>query len=252
MRKSLGIALFLALGLTGVSWLLKGRLPEPSKVLPEMLVEPVQTATSRPPFDFEYKGQTCRVRPVAEYELAGVVVSHNNIESFADLYHDSTSVDTKDLCVVWGQNLETSDYRRVSYRSGSFTCYYRYPPGVRFRKRGLGNNHLITDDASIRDRIADVRVGDQVRLRGLLVDYQMDDWRDYWRETSTVRTDDGCEVVYVESIEVLRAGTPGWYLVFRLAAWAVVLLPVLYLVATHFSVRHPDPVRGLPAGAVER
>ncbi len=239
MRRSLGLLLFFAVGLTGLSWVMKGRLPEPSRIRPEMLVEPIQSPTDEKPFAFEYKGKVCRVRPVAEYELTGVVVSHNNIESFADLYHDSTSVDTKDLCVVWGVNLETTDYRRVNYRSGSFTCYFRYPPGVKFRHRGLGNNHLITDDEGIRDRIADVRVGDQVRLRGLLVDYQMDDWRGFWRETSTVRTDDGCEVVFVESIEVLERATPWWYAGYRAGKWALVLLPVVYLVAAHRSVRRP-------------
>ena len=92
--------------------------------------------------------------------------------------------------------------------SGPFTCYYRYPPDVRFAPQDLANNHLLTADDSIRDRLGGVHRGDQVRVRGLLVDYQMDDWKDFWRETSTVRHDDGCEVVFVESFEVVREGAP--------------------------------------------
>jgi hypothetical protein len=227
-----------ALIVTPVAWFMKGTLVAPSGILPELRQEPVQTAVSRPDFSFAYKGQQCLVRPVALYEQWGLVVSHNNIESVADLYHDSTSVDTKDLCVIWGPNLESADYRRVSFRSGSFTCYFRYPAGVRFTMRAGANNHLITDSQLTRERIDEVRVGDQVRLKGMLVNYRMDDWGDFWRKSSLVRTDDGCEVVFVEELEILRKGTPVWYALYR-AGWITLLaVPVLYLVALHLKVRY--------------
>ena len=77
----------------------------------------------------------------------------------------------------------------------------------------------------MRRRIAGVRVGDQVRLSGLLVDYQMEGWRDTWRRASTVRGDDGCEVVFVQELDVLRRGTPRWYAAYRLAWLLVLALP---------------------------
>jgi len=162
------------------------------------------------------------VRPVASYELWGLVVSHNDIKSVADIYHDRSSVDTKDLCVVWGDNLRRDDYRRVKFWSGPFTCYFRIPDGTAFALDGAGNNHLITDRPEVRRAIAGVHIGDQVHLRGLLVDYQMDDWEDFWRRTSTVRNDSDCEVVFVQSLEVLRRGTPAWYAARRLG-WILLL-----------------------------
>jgi hypothetical protein len=157
------------------------------------------------------------------------VVSHNNIHSMADIYHDSTSVDTKDLCVIWGANLETPDYRRVDYKSGPWTCYFSYPEGVRFRHQAIGNNHLITDNPAIRERLSQIRVGDQVRMAGLLVDYQMEDWRKFWRRSSLRRDDTGCEVIFLEELQVLRRGTPAWYATYR-AGWIALLgLPILYL-----------------------
>lgn len=237
MLKILKLGFFAALALTASAWVMKGRLPERAAIRQELRSDPAQQPTAAEPFSFTYKGRVCRVRPVASYEIAGLVVSHNNIESFADLYHDSTSVDTKDLCVIWGRNLETDDYKRVHFRSGSFTCYFRYPAGVKFWLRAGSNNHLITDSQEIREQIAGIRIGDQVRLGGLLVDYQMDDWRDFWRETSTVRNDDGCEVLFVTEVEVLRRGTPGWYLAYRVGWLLVVGLPALYLVTLHRSVR---------------
>jgi hypothetical protein len=229
-----------AIALTLVAWFMKGRLVTSAEIEPVLVQEPKQGATTRSAFEFEYKGKQCRVRPVATYELWGLVVSHNNIESIADIYHDSTSVDTKDLCVIWGSNLEGEDFREVEYSSGSWTCYFRYPAGVKFAHHELGNNHLITDDPAIREQIARIRVGDQIRLRGLLVDYQMDDWEDFWRRSSTVRDDTLCEVVLVEELEILRRGTPGWYAAYRLGKVLLLTLPILYLVVFWLESGRPD------------
>jgi hypothetical protein len=237
MLKLLKTVFLAALLVTPVAWWFKGGLVDPDEIVPELLQAPVQERIEAPDFSFDYKGKSCRVRPVTDYELWGLVVSHNNIESFADLYHDSTSVDTKDLCVIWGSNLLDDDYQRVKFSSGSFTCYWRYPAGVQFAGWEGSNNHLITDDARIREQITEVRVGDQIHLKGMLVNYQMDDWQGFWRESSLVRSDDGCEVIYVEQLDVLRQGTPGWYRTFRVGWMTLLIVPILYLATLHLTVR---------------
>lgn len=243
MKRLLQLAFVASLALVVLGWWFKGELGPPQAMHPDLAREPVQTPTTAEPFSFRYKGKEFRARPVAEYELWGLVVSHNDIESIADIYHDSTSVDTKDLCVIWGVNLEHPDYQRVEFKSGSFTCYFRYPPGVRFSPRAGSNNHLVTDRQEIRDRIAAVRVGDQIRLEGLLVDYQMEDWREFWRKTSTVRTDSGCEIVFVRQLEILARGTPGWYRAYRIGWIGLIVVPLVSLVSLHLSVR------GRPTGS---
>lgn len=229
IRRHLGPLFLLGVGLTLISWYFKGQLIEPSGIDPALLQEPVQTTTSRGEFAFEYKSKQCHVQPVADFELWGLVVSHNNIHSVADIYHDSTSVDTKDLCVIWGDNLRRDDYRRVDYKSGPWTCYISYPDGVQFAHDSIGNNHLITDSPLVRTRLEDVRIGDQIRLSGLLVNYQMSDWEGFWRRTSTRRDDNDCEVVFVEKLEVIRHGTPGWYAAYQLGWIATLTLPAFYL-----------------------
>jgi len=229
LRRLVGPLFLVALAVTVISWFLKGGLVGPEGVQPALLQSPQQAALDREQFSFEYKGRECRVEPVASYELWGLVVSHNNIHSVADIYHDSTSVDTKDLCVIWGANLETTDYRQVQFKSGPWTCYFSYPHGVEFHHNGLGNNHLITDNPAIRRTLDRVRVGDQVHLRGLLVNYQMDDWQEFWRRTSTRRDDNDCEVLYLEEMDVLRRGTPGWYTAYRIGWIALLFLPVAYV-----------------------
>jgi len=208
-----------ALLLVAVAGWRKGHLDGPDRILPELRREPLQGATDRAPFTFQYKGKRCSVRPVATYELWGLVVSHNNIKSVADIYHDSSSVDTKDLCTVWGANLTRPDYLRADFKSGPFTCYVSFPSGANVNLAQVGNNHLLTDSSAVRAAVDSVRLGDQVHLRGLLVDYQMEDWEDFWRKTSTRRDDSDCEVIFVQQLDVLRPGTPGWYHAWRLGWW---------------------------------
>jgi hypothetical protein len=229
LRRWVGPLLLAAIAITATSWIFKGRLVGPGEIDKALLQNPAQNPTSAEPFDFEYKGRQCRVEPVASWEQWGLVVSHNDIESIADIYHDSTSVDTKDLCVIWGANLQAADYQQVDFKSGPWTCYFSYPGGVHFHHNALGNNHLITDKPEVRRALDAVRVGDQIRLAGLLVNYQMDDWQDFWRRTSTTRDDNGCEVVFLKEIEVLRRGTPGWYTAYRLGWVAIFMLPALYV-----------------------
>jgi len=200
----------------------KGALPPKEAILPVLFQEPVQTPTTRKEFKFEYRGVQYRVRPVAEYELWGLVVDHNDINAWWDIYHTADSVDTLDLGVIWGDNLKIHDYHRVKMWSGSWSINWQFPPGVTFSHAHIANNHLITKDPATRKKIATVRKGDQVRLRGILCDYQGSDNYEFWRCSSTTREDTGgtaCEVVYVDSIEVLKAATPGWYLLYTVCSW---------------------------------
>lgn len=194
-------------------------------IAPELGQAPQQSGTQRAPFTFDYMDVTYDVQPVAAYELWGLVVSHNDINSLSDAYHDKTSVDTKDLCVIWGPNVATDDFKRVAFESGSWTCYFRYPNGVQFTGRALSNNHVVTDRKVVRDLIDKVRPGDQVYFKGMLVNYH--DRRrpaSAWRRTSVTRTDTGngaCEVVFVEDMAILRRGTPLAYGAASLAWWAL-------------------------------
>jgi hypothetical protein len=235
-------AFLLALVLLASAWWMKRRPIAPEAIDPTLLRAPAQTATTRRPFAFEFRGGTVRVKPVAEYSVTGLVMSQNDVESFADIYHDASSVDTKDLCLLWGESLESEDFHWVRVTSGPFTCYFRYPQGIRFEPHDLGNHHLITDDDEMRGRVEAVHAGDQIRIRGLLVDYQMDDWGERWRETSTVRDDEGCEVVFVEDFEVVRPGAPLWHRLYRAGWWSIATLPVLWVILLWlgFPSRAPD------------
>ncbi|MEE8542556.1 MAG: hypothetical protein V3S94_01720, partial [Gammaproteobacteria bacterium] len=98
----------------------------------------------------------------------------------------------------------------------------------------ISNNHLISDDESIRERVRDIHIGDQIRVRGYLASYGSDKAR--MRGTSTTRLDAGdgaCETLYVERFEIVEPATSFW----RMSMYFSLALFSLGLVV-HFKRPH--------------
>lgn len=210
----------------------KGRPPAVRTLMPEVRRTPVQTETAESPFSFAYRGRPYDVKPLAGYELWGLIVSHNDIGSVADIYHGADAVDTKDVCVAWGEAVATDAIAEVKFRNGPFTCYFQYPEGVDFHQQDVSNNHLLTKDPAVREKINGLRVGDQIHFKGLLVSYRPADEPDNWRTSSLTRSDTGpgaCEVVFARELDVLARGTPGWYACWRGALSLLIGTPLLKL-----------------------
>lgn len=197
---------------------MRHRLPGPDRILEPLLQAPVQTTEDVPePFDVTRKDIVYTVTPLYSYELWGLVVSYHHSASFVDISHRQWKdfLNTKDVCVLWGRNVETGVYERMRFRNRDFTCYYRYPDretGELFTENALSNNHLLPADPIVAAAVKKARTGDQVRLKGWLVSYGIKG-SPYARRSSTVRNDRGngaCEVVYVTEFEVLREGNAAW------------------------------------------
>ena len=200
------------------SLVMRHRLPGPDRILEPLLQAPVQASDGVPePFDVTRKDIVYTVTPLYSYELWGLVVSYHHSASFVDISHRQWKdfLNTKDVCVLWGRNVETGVYKRMRFRNRDFTCYYRYPDretGELFTENALSNNHILPADAQVAEAVRRARTGDQVHFKGWLVSYGLKG-APYARGSSTVRTDRGngaCEVVYVTDFEVLRAANPVW------------------------------------------
>jgi len=217
-RESAKVVLLAGLVLLFFGLVFRNRWPKDNEFRPELFQEPVQAPGDIPaPFDVVQKGFTYSVYPQYEYELWGMVVSSHYAGSFLDYAHEMWKdyLNIKDLCVVWGKNLETGAFREIKFWSRDFTCYYSWSSpevGRQFSQSHISNNHLITEDAQLRRLIKSVKRGDQVRLRGWLAKYGHKGSR-VVRGTSTTRQDSGgqaCETVYVTEFEVLRRANAGW------------------------------------------
>ena len=214
------------------------KLPELRDILPSVKnSQPVQVKTDARPYKFSYAGKSYSVIPKAEYTIYGLLVSHNNIHSFADIYHDDTSVDIKDLCLLWGDNVKTDVYQHGKFSNGSFTCYFYfkdYEKYRQFRLDQISNNHMLAKTERLRDQIRSARVGDQLLISGYLIDYHPEGDRSFIRTSSLRRDDTGngaCEVFMAESIRVLKRANEFWYSAKAFFKWATIALLMLSIFA---------------------
>jgi len=208
-----------------VSFFMRNRYPDKSLILEPLLQNPVQSEAGVPdPFEVVRKGVTYTVTPLFSYELWGLIVSYHHAASFIDVSHKQWNdfLNTKDVCLIWGRNVETGVYRQMRFRNRDFTCFYRYPDRETyelFTENCLSNNHLLPADLFVADKILKARKGDQVRFKGWLASYGVKG-TPYARRSSTVRNDRGngaCEVVYVTEFEVLREANAAWRTLYRLS-----------------------------------
>ena len=228
--------LTVAAALLVAAYINKGQLPKPGKINERLFEEPKQTLIDEPPFTFSYEGQNYTIEPVADYEISGLVVTHNDISAFDDIYHTSKSVDIKDLCLVWGANIESGVYRKLEFWSEPWSCNVRTNDlelFKQFRNNALSNTHLLVENRAAASVIRDIHIGDQVTLQGKLINYYPAGSSNMRRSSSITREDEGngaCEVMLVQSARVLEQATPFWYGILPWMKRLIVLLVLLKLV----------------------
>jgi len=204
--------------LTATAWWERDELPEPRALRGELREDPLQVAVQRAPFQTTVGGVTYSVRPLYSYDISGLVVSMHDSDSWWDWIHKAWNdrLNVVDLCVIYGENARSGGYLGLNYSSGEFVCNVSTSSTERwqaFSMPALSNNHLLADSPALASRLRQVRVGDQVRIRGYLAEYSHSHGFAFFRGTSTTRLDTGngaCETIYVEDFEVLRRGSPVW------------------------------------------
>jgi hypothetical protein len=237
----LRLTLFVSIGLFSISYLLKENLPDGEDILQETLQHPIQTPVNMAPFQIEAGEMVYTITPLHAYELYGLVVSYHNCGTWWDIYHHGQwkdFINVKDLCVIWGSNLETEVYKEMRFTSDSWTCTYYWPNhevGSRFKHTCLSNNHLLSHDESVTRSLLETSRGDQIFLRGYLAEYSHSGG-EFHRGTSTNRTDKGngaCETIYVEDYEILKRGNLFWRTIFTVSKY-VFLLTLLLIIIRFF------------------
>jgi len=139
--------------------------------------------------------------PRAHYEITARVLGNEGY-SFDAL----ASLVPEDLALGWGpmSDNRTLTQVEVSQSARFFTLHPQQGTGISpdAMIAHSANTHVIPADQGIQKQLAEVRVGEVVRLTGTLVDATRDDGA--WIRTSLSRTDTGagaCEVLLVERVE---------------------------------------------------
>ncbi|MDJ0751075.1 MAG: hypothetical protein QNJ11_16430 [Woeseiaceae bacterium] len=203
-----------------VSFWNRNDLPGSIDYVPSIADEPRQTAARERPFEVNWEDVSYRILPEYAYDLVGMVVSYRHHDDNSRMHRLADDhLNMLDVCVVWGDNTTTAELGKLDFWNGIFTCNVRTRDTAAwnsFNMDQLSNNHLLSDDDDIRDRVRKIRIGDQIRVSGYLASYESPGGL---RGTSTTRTDTGdgaCETIYVERFEILKAATSFW----RLSMWA--------------------------------
>ena len=189
-------------------------VPLDAALHPALATAPKQTGTRARPFDTRFNDIDYRVAPEFDYELVGLVVSFRHHDGASRMHRRAQDhLNMLDVCVIWGDNTRHPDINELNFWNGIFTCNVSTRDQAAWQAFDiyeLSNNHLISDKPEISDRVADIAIGDQIRVRGKLASYTGPAGT---RGTSTTRMDTGdgaCETVYVESFEILQKGRSPW------------------------------------------
>ena len=192
--------------------------------------EPLQKPTFEKPFQTQVSGHSYQIEPVYDYEVWGLVVSNHDSNSWKDSVHEAWNdyINTKDICIIWGQNLKNASLSELKFRNGSWTCYVTTNSSQawqQFNTTQISNNHVIPANAEIKKLMARSSVGDEIRMRGQLVNYRINNGPS--RNSSTVRTDTdngACEIIYVKEFETFKSHNSFWLKLSKLGKWLSIML----------------------------
>jgi hypothetical protein len=234
------------------AWSRLGSLPPVPEIDRRLAADPVQTPTERPPFEVRKRGVVYHIRPMANYELRGLVVSYHDSDSWIDFYHKlwNDHLNFRDLGVVWGFNALGGVYRDIRFSNSDFTLEFQIDSDEvlnRFRLDQVSNNHLLAGKSEVEETLRKIGKGDQILLRGVLCEYSHQGGR---RGTSLTRTDHGngaCETMYVDSVSILREGNAGWRFFHGLSGFLLkLMIPILIWQAWSALRAQPGEVTPLP------
>ncbi|MDH3220282.1 MAG: hypothetical protein OEO19_12180 [Gammaproteobacteria bacterium] len=226
-------------------YFVKDDLPPASFYDLEELHEPIQQPTRRDSFMTGVKGESYLVKPLYDYELEGVVVSYHDADDFTDIWHHhrwKDFINLRDLCVIWGSNVETGVYLDMEFHNDSWTCWFSWPNaevGRRFQQTQISNNHVLIDDDTVKAKLMSSEPGDHIRLKGMLAEYSNPN-SGFFRSTSTIRNDTGngaCETIFVTDFEIVRKANRQLRLYYSIAKWTAFVslagVAILFFVAPY-------------------
>ena len=202
MLRTLNKAVMVASALTLLAaFFNRNDLPGTIDFDPKLKGEPRQRETHKPPVTMSYGGVQYRVEPQYDYELYGLVVSYRQHDGESSMHRWSNDhLNMADVCVVWSDTAFSPTLSRLDFWNGIFTCNVQTRDSVawsNFKMNQLSNNHLLSASPIIRDRVAEIRIGDQIRIKGSLSRYGAVGGGGM-RGTSTTRDDTGdgaCETI---------------------------------------------------------
>jgi hypothetical protein len=220
-------------------------------IMDEVINQPVQEEISNAEeIKFKKDGYLWQLMPLYDYEISGLVVGRMNYQIFS--INKYTSLLPIDLGLIWGSNVANKAYqdKRIKFKQDSRWCWVWWEGDAVFNLDEFSNNHLFTKEKDLSDKAKKINRGDQITIKGKLVDVTATPLEDNgipgqdtitWK-SSTTRKDKGagaCEIIYVEDIEVLKKGNMLSRFLFWFSFYGLILIIIwsisYFLYSTHMQ-----------------
>jgi len=210
-----------------------------NEVAPGLLNQPVQyTLNNREEIEFSKNNYEYHLKPLYSYEINALIIGKMDYKLFSIYKYDS--IFPVDLCLIWGSNVANKVYkdRRIKFSQDCRWCWVQWDGEVDFSMGEMSNNHLLVNDRGLERKINSLLRGDQIRIKGKLVNVEAKAMgKDYpeqiqWN-TSTSRSDNGagaCEVIYVEEIEILKKANLFSDALFKASCLGLIALIILNVI----------------------
>jgi hypothetical protein len=184
------------------AWQLRAVHPGDGVIAPD---DPLQTALEADSSDATSKipyGHWT-LTPRADYDITARILSREDYH-----FDNLAALIPEDLALGWGAMSDNQVLKSFEITQGGRFYFWMPIAPLPIPREDViehsANTHVIPADSVVRHQLARLRVGQVVHLTGLLVDGVRDDG---WRvRTSLTRKDTGagaCEIMFVESVEVL-------------------------------------------------
>lgn len=140
--------------------------------------------------------------PLATFQIEARVLSTQRYRSGRE-----SDISPLDLTLGWGPMSDETNIEEIDIRQSARFYMWKtsnFPIPRKEIEINSANMHMIPSSESIDSRLKRIKPGETITLTGKLVNVEASDgWR--WR-TSLTRDDTGngaCEIVYVESVEII-------------------------------------------------
>ena len=141
------------------------------------------------------------LQPRATFDMDARLLSREDYQ-----LDELAPISPTDFALGWGRMSDNSvlHHIRISQSNRLYDWYARENPVISRDEilNSSANMHMVPANDAIAARLRDIRPGDVVHVKGMLVDVRRDDG---WRvTTSLVRNDDGpagCEIVLVQALD---------------------------------------------------
>jgi hypothetical protein len=171
-------------------------LPLQANFIPEPTQGPVGDKAS-------WQSRGYEIEPLATYDITARVLSVKHYPDGTDRFADVSSVD---LALGWGRMADRDLLEQLDVRQDGrwyFVKWRGLPLTAEQVIESSANTHILPASPEVAEKLARVKAGDVVTLKGYLVNTRgSDGW--LW-ESSVTRTDTAggsCESVWVEEVEV--------------------------------------------------